>query len=164
MPDWLTSLLQFFSLPEVGLPAIFAVAFLAATLLPMATEPSLFGFIKLNPDQFWWAIIIATIGNTLGGMLTYWMGYGVHHAYAKRHEAPPKHFLWLKRMGAPVLLLSWLPIIGDALCVMAGWLKLPWRGVLVYMTLGKFVRFVVMTLALLWIPDDIWAQIGQWFK
>jgi membrane protein YqaA with SNARE-associated domain len=67
-------------------------------------------------------------------------------------------------MGAPVLLLSWLPIIGDALCVMAGWLKLPWRVVLVYMTLGKFVRFVVMTLALLWIPDDIWTQIGQWFK
>jgi membrane protein YqaA with SNARE-associated domain len=164
MPDWLTALLHFFALPEVGLPAIFMVAFIAATLLPMATEPVLFGYIKLNPDMFWWAIVIATIGNTAGGMVTYWMGLGAKHVYAKNHDAAPKHFLWLQRIGAPFLLLSWLPLIGDGLCLMAGWLKLPWRSVLIYMATGKFIRFVLMTLALLWIPDHVWTNIAQWFQ
>ncbi|MGL4767499.1 MAG: YqaA family protein [Formosimonas sp.] len=164
MPEWLNALLQLFSLPEVGLPAIFVVAFVAATILPLATEPVLFGYIKLNPDLFWWAIIVATIGNTLGGMVTYGMGYGAKKAYAKNHDATPKHFVWLQRLGAPVLLLSWLPIIGDGLCLMAGWLKLPWRSVLFYMGLGKLIRFVVMTLALLWIPESIWTNIGKWFQ
>lgn len=164
MPTWFTTVLHFFALPEVGLPAIFIVAFVAATILPMATEPILFGYIKLNPDMFWWAILIATIGNTLGGMLTYSMGYGAKHVYAKKHDAAPRYFLWLQHIGAPMLLLSWLPLIGDALCLMAGWLKLPWRQVLVYMTIGKLLRFIAMTVILLWIPDHVWTNIAQWFQ
>ena len=65
MPEWLTHLLEFFSVSSVGLPAIFAVSFTSATLLPMATEPVLFGFVKLNPNLFWVAILVATVGNTL---------------------------------------------------------------------------------------------------
>ena len=64
MPDWLNHVLQLFSLSSVGLPAIFVVAFVSATILPMATEPVLFGFVKLNPDMFLLAIVVATIGNT----------------------------------------------------------------------------------------------------
>lgn len=164
MHDWLMTVLSLFALPEVGLSAIFVVAFASATLLPMATEPVLFAFIRLNPDQFWWAIAVATVGNTLGGMLTYWMGYGAHYMYAKNHATQARHFVWLKKIGAPILLLSWLPLIGDALCVMAGWLKLPWRSVLLYMSAGKFLRFVIMTTILLWVPDEFWSNIGHWFK
>lgn len=164
MPAWMTSLLHYFSLPEVGLPAIFAVSFVSATILPMATEPVLFSYVKLNIDQFWWAIIAATIGNTTGGMLTYWMGYGVKKAYTKKHPAhTSKHFFWLQRLGAPILLLSWLPIIGDALCAMAGWVKLPWKSVMIYMALGKLLRFIIMTLLLLWIPNGFWSWIGTVF-
>jgi membrane protein YqaA with SNARE-associated domain len=71
----------------VGLPAIFVVAFVSATILPMATEPVLFGFVKLNPDLFWPAVAVATVGNTLGGMVTYFMGYGAHELLA--HDKPP---------------------------------------------------------------------------
>ena len=157
MAEWLNHLLQFFSLSSVGLPAIFVVSFVSATLLPMATEPVLFGFVKLNPNLFWVAILVATLGNTLGGMVTYFMGYGAKKAFAK--EKPVIHLRWLQRLGAPVLLLSWVPLIGDALCAMAGWLKLPWRGVLLWMSVGKFIRFVVMTAALLWIPDGFWQSL-----
>ena len=156
MPDWINHLLQVFSLSSVGLPAIFVVAFVSATILPMATEPVLFGFVKLNPELFWPAIVVATIGNTLGGMVTYYMGYGAHELLA--HDKPSVHLRWLQRLGAPVLLLSWVPLIGDALCAMAGWLRLAWRPVLLWMALGKFIRFVVMTTALLWVPESFWQR------
>jgi membrane protein YqaA with SNARE-associated domain len=156
MPDWINHLLQLFSLSSVGLPAIFVVAFVSATILPMATEPVLFGFVKLNPELFWPAIVVATIGNTLGGMVTYYMGYGAHELLA--HDKPSVHLRWLQRLGAPVLLLSWVPLIGDALCAMAGWLRLAWRPVLLWMALGKFIRFVVMTTALLWVPESFWQR------
>ena len=156
MPDWFNHLLQLFSLSSVGLPAIFVVAFVSATILPMATEPVLFGFVKLNPELFWPAIVVATIGNTLGGMVTYYMGYGAHELLA--HDKPSVHLRWLQRLGAPVLLLSWVPLIGDALCAMAGWLRLAWRPVLLWMALGKFIRFVVMTTALLWVPESFWQR------
>ena len=113
MAEWLNQLLHFFSISSVGLPAIFAVSFVSATLLPMATEPVLFGFVKLNPNLFWAAILVATIGNTLGGMVTYYMGYGARELLAK--EKPSVHLRWLQRLGAPVLLFSWLPLIGDGL-------------------------------------------------
>ena len=156
MPDWLNHVLQLFSLSSVGLPAIFVVAFVSATILPMATEPVLFGFVKLNPDMFWLAIVVATIGNTLGGMVTYFMGYGAHELLA--HDKPPAHLRWVQRLGAPVLLLSWVPLIGDALCAMAGWLKLAWKPVLLWMAAGKLIRFVVMTGVLLWIPESFWQR------
>lgn len=157
MAEWLNHLLQFFSLSSVGLPAIFVVSFVSATLLPMATEPVLFGFIKLNTDLFWPAIFVATAGNTLGGMVTYFMGFGARELLAK--EKPSVHLRWLQRIGAPVLLLSWVPLIGDALCAMSGWLELPWKPVLFWMTLGKFVRFVLMTVVLLWVPQSFWQSI-----
>ena len=156
MPDWLNHLLQLFSLSSVGLPAIFVVAFVSATILPMATEPVLFGFVKLNPDLFWPAVAVATAGNTLGGMVTYFMGYGAHELLA--HDKTPVHLRWLQRLGAPVLLLSWVPLIGDALCAMAGWLKLAWKPVLLWMAAGKLIRFVVMTGVLLWIPESFWQR------
>ncbi len=156
MPDWLNHLLQLFSLSSVGLPAIFVVAFVSATLLPMATEPVLFGFVQLNPQLYWSAILMATLGNTLGGMLTYYMGFGAHELLAK--EKPSTHLLWLQRLGAPVLILSWVPLIGDALCAMAGWLKLPWQPVLFWMALGKLLRFIIMTGALSLVPHSVWQR------
>ncbi|MFM6921977.1 MAG: YqaA family protein, partial [Polynucleobacter victoriensis] len=74
MESNLHNFLVWLSLPIVGLPAVFAVSFVSATLLPMGSEPVLFGYLKLNPDMFWVAILVATVGNTLGGMLDWLMG------------------------------------------------------------------------------------------
>ena len=57
---------------------------------------------------------------------------------------------WLKRFGARACLLSWLPVVGDPLCAVAGWLKLPFWQCLAYMAVGKFLRYLVMTSVLLY--------------
>ena len=86
MPDWLTSLLHWLAMPEAGLGALFVVAFVSATLLPMGSEAALFGLLKLNPELLWPAIAVATAGNTLGGAFSWWMGLAAHKAVDKaRH-------------------------------------------------------------------------------
>ena len=80
MELWLEQLLQWLALPQHGLGTVFVVAFISATLLPMGSEPAVFGLVKLNPELFWPAIGVATAGNTLGGMLSWWMGWGTHQA------------------------------------------------------------------------------------
>jgi membrane protein YqaA with SNARE-associated domain len=57
---------------------------------------------------------------------------------------------WLERFGPKACLLSWLPVVGDPLCAVAGWLKFPFWPCLAYMAIGKFARYLTMTAALLW--------------
>jgi membrane protein YqaA with SNARE-associated domain len=123
----------------------------------------LFGYLKLNPDMFWVAILVATVGNTLGGMLDWLMGFGASKAHEKL-LGPKEHKLlkWFEKLGPQALLLSWLPIVGDPLCAVAGWLRLPWLPCLMYMAIGKFLRYLTMTYALLMVPDGFWSAIGQW--
>ena len=163
MESNLNNFLVWLSLPIVGLPAVFTVSFVSATLLPMGSEPVLFGYLKLNPDMFWVAILVATIGNTLGGMLDWLMGFGASKAHEKL-LGPKEHKLlkWFEKLGPQALLLSWLPIVGDPLCAVAGWLRLPWLPCLMYMAIGKFLRYLTMTYALLMVPDGFWSAIGQW--
>jgi membrane protein YqaA with SNARE-associated domain len=154
MDAWIAPLLAALALPQYGLSTVFLIAFLSATLLPMGSEPAVFGLVKLNPDLFWPAVVVATIGNTAGGALTWWMGYGAERAYESFTHDPgagnPRALRWLNRFGAKACLLAWLPIVGDPLCAVAGWLRLPFWPCVLYMTIGKFARYVVMTATLLW--------------
>ena len=151
MDAWLHSLLQALALPQYGLSTVFVVAFVSATLLPLGSEPAVFGLLKLNPDLFWPAILVATAGNTLGGMLSWWMGLGAHHVVDQyRHSATHLRALdWLRRIGPPACFVSFLPIIGDPLCAVAGWLRLPLLPCAAWMLAGKFARYLVMTVVLL---------------
>lgn len=153
MPDWLHTLLQTLALPEVGLGTVFVVAFISATLLPMGSEPAVFALIKLNPDLFWPAIGVATVGNTLGGLVSWLMGYGAHRAVDKVRHRPTelRALRWLERFGPKACLLAWLPGVGDPLCAVAGWLKFPFWPCALYMAVGKFARYLTMTAALLWV-------------
>lgn len=172
MPPWLHDLLAFFSIPEVGLPALFIIALLSATLLPMGSEPALVGLLLLSPELFWPAIITATLGNTLGGSMSWLMGAGANYAYQSRltkqatnqsnlcktqhHHSEPIHrkaVQWLSRFGAKTCLLSWLPVIGDPLCALAGWLRLPFWPCVWYMLIGKFLRYWLLTLFWLYVLD-----------
>lgn len=153
MEAWLDSLLALLALPKFGLSTLFFVAFLSATLLPLGSEPVLFGLVKLNPQLFWPAVLVATAGNTLGGAVSWWMGYGAERAYEHvRHHKPAelRVLRWLERFGPKACLLSWLPAVGDPLCAVAGWLRLPFWPCVAYMAVGKFARYVTMTAALLW--------------
>jgi membrane protein YqaA with SNARE-associated domain len=126
----------------VTLGALFASSFLAATLLPGGSEAVLFGVLKLHPDQFWTALAVATLGNSLGGMSSYLLGRLLPQT------KPLKGLATVQRWGTPALLLSWVPLLGDPLCVAAGWLRLnPWWSTL-FIAVGKFSRYwVIATLA-----------------
>ena len=150
----MSSLLAFLALPQVGLSTVFVVALLSATLLPMGSEPAVFGLVKLNPDLFWPAVLVATAGNTVGGMVSWWMGAGAHSALQRWRPgqgADHRALQWLRRFGPKACLLSWLPVVGDPLCAVAGWLRLPLGPCTVYMAIGKFLRYLFMTAALLWL-------------
>ena len=149
----LAALLATLALPKFGLSTVFLVALVSATLLPLGSEPAVFGLVKLNPSLFWPAIVVATAGNTLGGAITWWMGYGAEQAYERvTHHAPQRRALaWVERFGARACLLSWLPVVGDPLCAVAGWLKLPFWPCVLYMAIGKFARYLTMTALLLWV-------------
>ena len=153
MEAWMAGILGVLALPKYGLSTLFVVAFISATLLPMGSEPALFGLIKLNPDLFWPAIAVATLGNTLGGMVDWWLGYGAHRAVDrwKHSHVHVRALDWLERLGPKACLLSWLPLVGDPLCAVAGWLKLPFWPCALYMAIGKLLRYLVMTGALLWV-------------
>jgi membrane protein YqaA with SNARE-associated domain len=117
---------------------LFGSSFLAATLLPGGSEAVLFAVLKLYPGQFWLALGVATLGNTLGGMSSYLIGRVIpqQKALASMRTA--------QKYGSPAMLLSWVPIIGDPLCVAAGWLRLnPWLSAL-FMGLGKFARYLAI--------------------
>jgi membrane protein YqaA with SNARE-associated domain len=150
MPDWINQLLALLSLPQYSLSTVFVVSFISATLLPLGSEPVVFGLVQLNPEQFWPVVLVATAGNTLGGAVDWWIGYGAHQAVDKyRHSSThTKALAWLEKLGPKACLLAWLPGVGDPLCAVAGWLKLPFWSCLIYMAVGKFLRYVLMTAAL----------------
>src|SRR3954465_1433472 len=156
MPAWMETLFALLALPQYGLSTLFLTAFISATLLPLGSEPALFGLLKLNPDLFWSAIAVATVGNTLGGMLGWWMGYEAHHVVDKsgKSRSHMKALAFLEKLGPKACLLAWLPIVGDPLCAVAGWLRMPFWPCTGYMLVGKFLRYLVMTGALLWLFPD----------
>lgn len=151
MQDWIHHLITLLALPEYSLGTVFVVSFISATLLPLGSEPVVFGLIKLNPAIMWQVIAVATLGNTLGGAVDWWMGYGAHRMADKyshsRHHA--RALDWLKKLGPKACLLAWLPLVGDPLCAVAGWLRMPFWPCLMYMAVGKFVRYVVLTSTLI---------------
>ncbi len=67
-------LLHWLALPQFGLSTVFVVSFISATLLPLGSEPAVFGLVKLNPDLFWPAIGVATVGNTRAVEVARWSG------------------------------------------------------------------------------------------
>jgi membrane protein YqaA with SNARE-associated domain len=154
MEAWLESLIALLALPKFGLSTVFVVAFISATLLPLGSEPAVFGLVKLNPELFWPAVLVATAGNTLGGAFTWWNGYGAERAYERVKQAKPpdaRALRWLQRLGSKACLFSFLPIVGDPLCAVAGWLKLPFWPCVLYMAIGKFLRYFTMTAGMLWV-------------
>lgn len=123
---------------SITLGTLFASSFLAATLLPGGSEAVLFAVLKLHPEQFWAALGVATLGNTLGGLSSYLLGRLIPQT------KPLKGLATVQRWGSPALLLSWVPLLGDPLCVAAGWLRLnPWWSTL-FIATGKFGRYWVI--------------------
>ncbi|MBU0751737.1 MAG: DedA family protein [Gammaproteobacteria bacterium] len=131
--------------PEAGLFGLFLASFLAATLLPGGSEAVLLALLLARPEQALPALLLATVGNTLGGMTTYWMARALPQKLGA--GATAKYLKPLQRYGPPALLLAWAPLVGDALCAAAGWLRLPWLACALWMAAGKAARYGVIAWA-----------------
>ncbi len=116
-------------------------AFLAATLLPGGSEVVLAGLVALRPELTLQALLVATLANTAGGMSTYLLGRIV-----PRKEVPSRLAV-VHRWGSLCLLLSWVPLIGDALCAAAGVLRLNGLACLLWMAAGKGLRYAAVVWA-----------------
>jgi len=132
--------------------SLFVSSFLSSTLLPGGSEALLLYLTLESPDRaasYW---LVATIGNSTGSLLTMAMGTFLAKYYPTRpHEdhRSQKAIKWLQLHGSPILLLAWLPLIGDLLCFFAGWLHLPWRNSLLFLLIGKAARYaLIMGIAL----------------
>ncbi len=98
----------------------------------------MFAVLKYHPDTLWLALFLATLGNTIGGMITFGMGRLLPPTKTLKHIAKVRHY------GTPILLLAWTPLLGDALCLAAGWLRLSWWQAALFMAIGKFARYWVV--------------------
>jgi membrane protein YqaA with SNARE-associated domain len=160
--------------PSTSFWTLFTSSFLAATLLPGGSELVFYGVLEMHPDKKWMWIGIATLGNTLGGLTSYAIGRaiprpkpleradaptrpvkGLERGEARstpmkgleRGEArtkPMKGLALLQRYGSPALLLAWVPLIGDPLCVAAGWLRMNATAATIFIAAGKLARYAAI--------------------
>jgi membrane protein YqaA with SNARE-associated domain len=132
---------EFFT-SDLSLLGLFLSSLFSATVLPGGSELVLIGVLKLHPELVWPAVAIGTVGNTLGAMATFALSW----VLPLKHEI--KHVDKIKRYGTPVLLLSWLPFVGDALCLAAGLLRMnPWYSLL-FIAIGKGARYAIIALSI----------------
>ena len=151
MDAWLTATMNWLSLPEVGLTTLGLVSFLAATWLPLGSEAALVGLVAVSPNLLWPAWIVATLCNTLGGMVNWALGAGLHRlvdAHGKPRTPSGRGLQWgmvqLDRIGPKACLLAWAPVVGDVICTLAGWRQLPPVACAFYMAVGKGLRYGVI--------------------
>jgi membrane protein YqaA with SNARE-associated domain len=133
----------------VALLSLFSLAFLAATLLPGSSEAALVGLMAAGKVAAAPAILVATIGNTLGSLTNWALGrFAIHFQDRKWFPASPRRLQqatdWYQRYGVWTLLLSWAPIIGDPLTAVAGVLRTPLIVFIPIVALAKFIRYVVV--------------------
>jgi membrane protein YqaA with SNARE-associated domain len=133
---------------EYGYPALFLLSFLASTLVPLGSE-WLLGVLLLNDFDPTSTVLVATLGNSCGALTTYAIGlwggpYLTQRLLRIRPESQRRAEHHFNRYGSWALLFSWLPVIGDPLCLVAGVLRAGlWRFILLVLV-GKFVRYLVV--------------------
>jgi len=133
---------------------LFLTAFGAATLLPLQSEALLVGLVLSERQAAWLLMGVATLGNVLGSLVNWWLGTRLEQFKDRRwFPVSPSHLdkarRHYQRYGYWSLLLSWLPIIGDPLTLVAGVMGEPWRRFLLIVTLAKGLRYGVLVLATL---------------
>ncbi|MCM2679299.1 YqaA family protein [Echinimonas agarilytica] len=129
---------------------LFLTSLLAATLLPGGSEAALLAAHLNQWAPTFQLFIAATLGNTIGGLITFWMGiqaarYRTPEQLAQKNQQL-KYLTYVRRWGAWALLFSWLPIVGDIICLAAGWLKLPYLKTAIAMFIGKAARYAIILL------------------
>ena len=131
--------------------ALFGLSFLAATVIPMSSEPPLI-YLVTTEQHVVLPVLIGTAGNVLGACTTYWISRRAAQALAEKRKPARGHARaaqMLRRYGQPALLLSWVPILGDALVAIAGATRMHFGAFCLWVSLGKGLRYLAIALATL---------------
>lgn len=135
---------------SLTLSGLFISALLSSTLLPGGSEALLLWLDHNSNHSDLTLLWVATAGNTIGGISTWLVGWLIARRWGaelQQKRLDPRAVRWIEQHGSPVLLLSWLPVVGDGLCLAAGWFRIPLPTVALFIALGKAARYGV----LLWI-------------
>lgn len=122
---------------------LLSTSFLSSTLLPGGSEVNLAALVAAAQHPIWLMIVVATVGNTLGGLTN----YGIGRILPKPSDTKPsirRASSWIEKFGIWALLLSWLPIVGDPLCLVAGWTRLPLLLCSLAIIIGKGLRYLAL--------------------
>lgn len=125
------------------LAGLFLASFLAATLLPGGSEALLLVLVNQSPLEWLSLIAVASVGNSLGSLSSYGLGYVGRVKFTKAQYQSRSAAL-IDKFGVWSLFLSWLPVVGDLLCVLAGYFKLPLGMSLLFIFIGKTLRYCLV--------------------
>jgi membrane protein YqaA with SNARE-associated domain len=133
--------------------SLFGSSFLSATLLPGSSEAVLVALLIAKKGSVYGLLLAASVGNTLGGLTNILLGRLMPpKGQGRWHDTA---MTWLHRLGPAALIFSWLPVVGDLLCVLAGWLRFAWLPSVLFLAIGKTLRYIVIATATL--------QTMQWW-
>lgn len=129
---------------------LFGAAFLAATILPFYSEVVLFALLREGGDPLM-LVLVATLGNTLGAVVNWLLGRYLLHFQDRRwfyfrRDQVVKAQRWFQRYGFWSLLMAWAPVVGDALTLIAGVMKVRLWAFLLLVGIGKGLRYVSVVL------------------
>ena len=126
---------------------LFVSAFVSSTVLPGGSELLLIYLAQQQVHSSVSLLAVATLGNTLGGLTTWGIGRWCAKKYPLERLLSGKYQQAISRMhrwGSPALLLSWLPVIGDPICFASGWLRMSLLQSIIYILLGKLLRYLAI--------------------
>lgn len=145
------------SLAELGYWGLFLGSFLASTIVPFSADVLLIGVLALGGNIVW-CLIIATLGNWLGGLTSYWIGWLGKWSWIERimkvkREKLEKQKQKIDKYGVWLAFFTWLPFIGDLFAIALGFYKINPALSALYMLIGRFLRFLVWTFLYLYFAE-----------
>jgi len=138
------------TIESLGALGLFISAFISSTIAPGGSEAVLAYMVDSRQHSVALLVIVATIGNSLGAMTTWWLGLWTAKKYPAENMLPEKHrksLIAVKHWGSWALLFSWLPIVGDGLCFAGGWLRLSLLSSMLAIFFGKTLRYIAVAYA-----------------
>lgn len=132
---------------QFSLWSLFFSALISSTLAPGGSEVLLLWLANNSGHSDITLLCVASVGNILGGASSFLLGYLISRFFPSRFKDKPKTqqaMVRLKKWGSPLLFFSWLPLIGDPLCLAAGWLRMAWIPVMLFIALGKVLRYYLL--------------------
>ncbi len=132
---------------EYGYLGLFFGTFLAATVVPLASDVLLVGMLVAGGNPLT-TIVVATLGNWMGGLTSYWVGYAgkwewIERWFRVRREKIERHSEAMRRWGSLMALLTWLPVVGDVMAIALGFYRVNFWKMAFFMLIGKGARFVM---------------------